>query len=308
MRFGVHLGNFGPAASTHGIVGLAGAADRLGYASVWASDHIVTPQHFDSVYPYPGTVFTPDTAETVFEPIATLAYLAGSTEHVTVGTSVFIAPQRQPLVAAKQFATLDALCGGRVEVGLGAGWMREEFDILGADHRHRGAILDEHIELFQRVWTNTRTEYHGTYVEVPEVRFGPPPVRPGGPPLSIGGNGAVSVDRAARYGVGWHSFRLTPEEIAAGRDRYLAAAQRHGRTPGEVRILMRCNVSYGTADPDRPAWFLSGDTESIGAQVDAYRAAGVTDLIVSPEPGRPVEEGVRTLERLADEIVAERVR
>jgi probable F420-dependent oxidoreductase len=244
----------------------------------------------------------------VFEPIATLAYLAGSTEHVTVGTSVFIAPQRQPLVAAKQFATLDALCGGRVEVGLGVGWMREEFDILGADHRHRGAILDEHIELFQRVWTNTRTEYHGTHVDVPEVRFGPPPVRPGGPLLSVGGNGDVSIDRAARYGVGWHSFRLAPEQIAAGRDRYLATAAQHGATPDEVRILMRCNVSYGTADPDRPAWFLSGDTESIAAQVDAYRAAGVTDLIVSPEPGRPVEEGVRTLERLADEIVAERVR
>lgn len=308
MRFGVHLGNFGPAASTHGIVTLAGAADRLGYASVWASDHIVTPQQFDSRYPYPGTVFTPDTAETVFEPIATLAYLAGRTEHVNVGTSVFVAPQRQPLVAAKQFATLDALCGGRVEVGVGAGWMREEFDILGADHAHRGAILDEHIALFQRVWANTRTEYHGTYVNVPEVRFGPPPVRPGGPLLSIGGNGHVSIDRAARLGLGWHSFRLAPDQVAAGRDRYLATAERNGGTPAQVRILLRCNVSYGTADADRPAWFLTGDSESLAAQVDAYRAAGVTDLIVSPEPGRPVAEGVRTLERLADEIMAERVR
>src|SRR5262245_35387469 len=113
MRYGVHLGNFGAGIEAAEIIGLAAAADRLGYDSVWASDHIVTPETFASTYPYPGTVFTPETASTVYEPLTTLAYVAGATTRVRVGTSVLVVPQRNPLILGKEIATLDALSGGR---------------------------------------------------------------------------------------------------------------------------------------------------------------------------------------------------
>ena len=241
MKFAVHLGNFGGAIPAGDVLTLAAAADRLGYDSVWASDHILTPEQFDSVYPYPGTVFTPETASTVYEPITTLAYVAGATTRVRVGTSVLVIPQRNPLILAKQIATLDALSGGRVEIGVGVGWMREEFDILGAPFADRAGVLDEYLALWQTVWTEAIPEFHGHFVDLPPCRFGPLPAQPGGPPISIGGNSTRSLRRAAAGGWGWHAFRLDPSTTARKVAEFEDYWQAAGRERAALRVIMRCH-------------------------------------------------------------------
>jgi probable F420-dependent oxidoreductase len=304
MKFGIHLGNFGAAVSADHIVGLADAADRLGYESVWVSDHIVTPEVFSSQYPYVGTVFTADAAGVVFEPLVTLAFVAGRTRRIRVGTSVLVAPQRNALIMAKQIATLDALSGGRVEIGVGTGWMREEFEILGARFERRGAALDEYLAAWHCVWTEAKPEFHGEFVDLPMSRFGPLPAQPGGPPISIGGNGARSRRRAAEGGWGWHAFRLAPEEIRGNVAEFARLWEEAGRDRSEMRVLMRCHMDLDTPATDElPAWYLPGPAEHAAAIIDAYEAAGVTELILTPAPGKSSAEATEAMENFAAEFL-----
>jgi probable F420-dependent oxidoreductase len=308
MNYGVHLGNFGAAVDPASIISLAAAAERFGYDSVWVSDHIVTPEVFESQYPYPGTVFTPETGAVVFEPLTTLAYVAGATQRVRVGTSVLVVPQRNPLIMAKQIATLDALSGGRVEIGVGSGWMREEFELLGASFEERGPVLDEYLALWQKLWSEAIPEFHGRFVDLPECRFGPLPAQSGGPPISIGGNTSRSLRRAASGGWGWHAFRLAPEDIGAKINEFRSYWQDAGRQGAELRVLMRCHVDLSMTAADFPAgqppWWISGPHHEATESIAAFAAAGVTDLIVTPAPGKGVSEGISALEEFAASFIS----
>lgn len=308
MRIGIHLANYGPSTTAEGIMGLALAAEELGFDSVWVTDHVVIPATFASVYPYPGTVFTPDTAEITFEPLLTLAVVAGATRRVRVGTSVLIAPQREPLLLAKQLATLDALSGGRVEVGVGAGWLAEEFDVLGAGDRfpRRGAVLEEWIEIFRRAWSEKEPSFEGRHARFPPLRCGPKPVQPEGPPILVGGHGPVTLRRAAQLGDGWMPFRLSPEEVAAGVEKLRALAGSAGRDPAGLQVLMRANVDVGEAEAGaagRPPWHLGGPPEAVAAALRRYREAGLTGLVFTPAPGRPLGEARATMEHLAADVL-----
>ncbi|MGH2820062.1 MAG: LLM class flavin-dependent oxidoreductase, partial [Actinomycetota bacterium] len=153
MRFGIHVGNSGPEATAQSMVAQAKAADDSGYDSVWVSDHVVIPERFRSRYPFRGKPFTPDSVGRYYEPLITLAVLAGATSRVRLGTSVLIIPQRNPLVMAKEIATLDELSGGRVDLGIGAGWLAEEFEALDAKFEGRGSVLEEWLQIFRTVWS-----------------------------------------------------------------------------------------------------------------------------------------------------------
>lgn len=305
MRFGIHLANFGPATSAEGILGLAGAAEELGFDSVWVSDHVVVPASFVSSYPYPGTTFTPDAAATVFEPLVTLAVVAGATNRVRVGTSVLIVPQRNPLVLAKQLSTLDALSGGRLDVGVGAGWLAEEFAVLGAPFAQRGPVLEEWLAIWRRVWSEREPGFEGRHYRFAPVRFEPKPVRPGGPPLFVGGHSAPALRRAATLADGWNAFRLTPDEVAGALPRLHRHAEAVGRDPAALQVLVRVNVdvSETPADPPAPPWQLSGAPGEVAAAIGRYEAAGATALLFTPAPGRPVVEARRNMERLAGEVL-----
>lgn len=316
MRLGFHLTNFGAATTAESILGLAVAAEELGFDSVWVSDHVVVPTEFSSVYPYPGTVFTPDAAGNVFEPLTTLAVVAGATERVRVGTSVLIAPAREPLLMVKQLATLDALSGGRLTVGLGAGWLAEEFEALGAGERFapRGAVLEEWIAVFRACWDpgpgvspekNKEPSFEGRWCSFPPLRADPKPAQPGGPPILIGGHAPVALRRAATLGDGWNAFRLSPEEIATGVERLHAHAEAAGRDPAGLQVVLRANVDLGgeAPGPDAPAWQLGGSPEAVAAAIARYSEAGVDELAFTPAPGRGLAAARETMARLASEVV-----
>src|SRR5690242_12935569 len=177
MKFGVVLPTYPAGATVAGVVAVAKAAERLGFASVWTTDHVVLPP--EQAGPY---------AE-ILEPLLTLAYIAPLTNRVRLGVSVIVVPQRNGVILAKELATLDRLAGGRLIVGVGAGWSEEEFRMLdaGARFRRRGAYLDETLRLWRHLWSTPGEPFQGTFYDLPPVAFGPGPVRPDGPPIWVGG-------------------------------------------------------------------------------------------------------------------------
>ncbi|MEQ9618092.1 MAG: LLM class F420-dependent oxidoreductase [Deltaproteobacteria bacterium] len=201
MKFGISLPNFGKYASRENILKTAVLAEDLGYDSLWVSDHIVIPDSHEGF----GHVF--------LDPITTLGFVAAKTKNISLGTSVLILPYRNPVVLAKMISTLDTLSGGRIIVGAGTGWMRDEFDALGIPFEKRGATTDEYIEVLKELWTRDSPVYKGNYISFSDIKFLPKPLQEPHPPIWIGGGSERAIERAARYGDGWQPVGLTPEGI-----------------------------------------------------------------------------------------------
>ncbi|MBM4246385.1 MAG: LLM class flavin-dependent oxidoreductase, partial [Deltaproteobacteria bacterium] len=221
MRFGIAVPNYGPLATAENMVRLARRAEALGLDSIWVADHLVAPVGVQSIYPFdkspdpkPGDM---GVIEEFYEPLTTLAFLAGTTSRIRLGVSVYVMPYRNPVVTAKTVATLDALSGGRAIFGVGVGWLREEFTALGQDARHRGRVTDEYLEVCRRLWRDEVAEFAGRHYTLPAVRSGPKPVQRPWPPIWIGGNSEAAERRAIALGDGLHLIDLSPGEVAGRR-------------------------------------------------------------------------------------------
>jgi probable F420-dependent oxidoreductase len=255
-----------------------------------------------SIYPYdrrpdarPGDM---GVIEHFYEPLTTLAYLAGATSRIRLGVSAYVVPYRNPVLTAKQVASLDALSGGRVVLAVGVGWLREEFDALGVPFAERGRRTDEYLAICRALWTDDVAAFQGRLVQLPPVRTGPKPAQRPHPPIWVAGNSAAARARAVRLGQGWHAIDLSPEELAplvAELRRDLAAA---GRAPGEVAVSLRKGILPLERAPDRPH-ALYGPPDSIRADVAAYEAAGCNYLVLNLRQARDPD----ALEAGLEEIV-----
>src|SRR2546425_1115896 len=211
MRFGCHLPVYAPAPTRATLVGSARRAEALGYASLWASDHVVLPGRIASRYPYNATGDFPLPPATDFlEPLTALALVAGVTERAALGTTVLVLPHRHPLLAAKMLATLDHLAPGRVILGAGVGWMREEIEALGAPYDRRGAWSDEAIRVMRACWRDERVAHTGEFFRFDALACRPAPAR-GTIPIWIGGH----TPRALRHGSPRQALGPGPRHAAA---------------------------------------------------------------------------------------------
>jgi probable F420-dependent oxidoreductase len=307
MKIGVHLANSGPWAGPDTIAPLGVRAEELGFDSLWVSDHVVVPSRIESVYPYgpPGS-FSPDASQNYFEPFATLAFLAGRTRRVELGTSVLVLPQRQPLLVAKQWATLDALSGGRTILGVGAGWMREEFQALGVDtFDRRGAATDEAIRIYRAAWTQQGdVSFEGEVYRFGPVRFMPKPARTGGPPIWVGGHGRRSIRRAAELGDGWQPIRIGLEELRAATATLHELLDRYGRRPSDVAVSMVLRAYAPGSGPDGEAgdFDLVGRPEEMAEKLRRYAAAGVEHVVLNAFPRESVGPMLEVLELVARDV------
>jgi probable F420-dependent oxidoreductase len=219
MEFGLHLPNAGPFANGADILRVARAAEDLGFHSVWLFDHLFTPTNLESKYPY-----TPDGSYPMlpdfpfYDPVAVMGALAGATERIKFGTRVLIAAYRHPVVLAKELATTDAIAGGRMILGVGAGWMAEEFDAVDVPMDERFARLDEHVALMRQAWQQGTTGHEGRFYSHVEAGFGPQPPQEGSTiPVIVGGHGDAALRRAARWGDGW-AVSAAGDQLAADAD------------------------------------------------------------------------------------------
>ena len=250
-------------------------AERLGFESVWGGEHVIMPTTIESRYPYTRTGKIPASPETLIpDPLIWLAFVAAAAPTLRLGTCILILPQRNPLVLAKELATLDRLSGGRVELGIGIGWMREEFDALGVSWDQRGARNDEYVAAMRTLWAGPHAEFHGEFVDFPQVTCSPRPVQER-IPVVVGGDTPAALDRAARLADGYFpgegdSKRL--EHLIAELHR---AAERHDRDPRSIAV----SAMLAPSNPDPLA--LSQEMSAMGvsrAMVPAFTFGGPEGL------------------------------
>ncbi|MEY4373173.1 MAG: hypothetical protein RL219_1942 [Actinomycetota bacterium] len=246
-------------------------AEQLGFESVWGGEHVILPDVIDSKYPYTADGKIPAEPDTLIpDPLIWLAYVAAAAPSLRLGTCILILPQRNPVVLAKEIATLDRLSGGRVELGIGVGWLQEEFDAIGVPWERRGARNDEYLAAMQALWAGPHAEFHGEFVDFPRVTCSPRPTQ-AHIPIVVGGDTTAAINRAARLADGYFPGEGQPDRLAALITRVRQAAQDHGRDPNSIAI----NAMFGAqmADPVRGAEQLA----EIGvdrAMVPAFFFAG----------------------------------
>lgn len=248
MKIGVHLPQWGGSATRSGVIDVAQAAEAVGLDSVWVADHIVFPVESESRYPYRPDGVPFNIEEGFLEALTQLAVVSGATSRVGLGTSVLVIAMRDPLVTAKVATTVDVLSDGRLQLAVGAGWWREEFEILGQRFDKRGARMDEQMDILRAAWTKPRFSHEGQSYRFPEVSCTPLPVQPGGPPLLVGGMGTAALRRAAQRGDGWHAVGADVDTLREARTRLDEFAWAADRDPKEIIMSTSAGVSR---DPDR---------------------------------------------------------
>lgn len=211
-------------------------AEAVGFDSVWGGEHVIRPDAIKSSYPYTEDGVMPGDAETpIPDPLIWLAYVAAAAPTVRLGTCILIVPQRNPLVLAKELATLDHLSGGRVELGIGVGWLEEEFDALGIPWARRGARNDEYVEAMRALWAGPHAEYHGEFVDFPPATSNPRPVN-GDIPILVGGDTPAAIRRAVRLADGYFPGTTDPAQLASLIEDLGKEAAAADRDPAEIAI------------------------------------------------------------------------
>ncbi|MBI2467514.1 MAG: TIGR03619 family F420-dependent LLM class oxidoreductase [Candidatus Rokubacteria bacterium] len=316
VEFGFHLPGRGPLARPSILARLARKADALGYACITVSDHVVLPTKSSAPYPYsPTGEFPGGSRQDYLEPLALMAWLLGVTRRIRVGTSVLVVPYRNPVVTAKQLATLDALSGGRVIVGCGVGWWPEEFQALAAPpFAERGAVTDEYLQLMKELWTRDEPRFAGKYYHVSDVTMFPKPAQKPHPPIWIGGHTDRALRRVGELADAWHPIglrapaRLTPDEYAEKAQQVRAHAARAGRRSDAILLTLRAPLEIWPRQRTRaPAGVqvqgspLRGPAEKVIRDIRAYTRAGVRFFVFDFTEQDP-KAMVETMERFAEEV------
>lgn len=287
------------------MIRFARAAEDLGYDSVWGSDHVVFPASFESKYPYSetGAFPLPGTVPWV-EEVTALAFVAGATSRVRLGTSILVLPYRNPVMNAKTLAAVDVLSSGRLICGVGAGWMREEAEAMGMPFDDRGVRTDEHIEILKALWTQDEATYKGKYYNVPPVRSAPRPLQKPHPPIWVGGHEPAALRRAARYGDGWHAYRLRADEVAEKSAYIRKKAREYGRDANSIITSVRAPLilSDSSLDVDRA---FSGTNDDLKQQMQAYVDVGVEYVVFEPPLMEGLDCSISACERFATKIAPE---
>jgi probable F420-dependent oxidoreductase len=301
MRLGFSLPVAGAWATLDNLVTVARRAEALRYASVWAFQRLLYAlEPKNEYYGAPGPTW-PKPFERVLDPIVALTYAAAVTERIRLGTSVLITPFYQPAVLAKLLATLDVVSRGRLHVGLGIGWARDEYDAVGVPFRDRGARAEEFLRCLKAIWTDDVVEFHGRFYQVPRSRIEPKPVQRPHPPITLGGYSPATVRRAVTLADGYNGGNVPLDGIAALVAEVRSAASAAGRDPATVEVV--CRGSFRVhATPQGPARrALWGTLDEIRADVARYAAAGVTELFLEAnfDPDIDLDRALESMEALA---------
>jgi len=277
MKFGVMFANVGPMAYAEGAVAIAQAAEAAGIESLWTVEHTIVPAGYQSTYPYSPTGRMPGPEDSdIPDPLIWLTYVAASTSTIRLGTGILILPQRNPIVLAKEVATLDRLSGGRVELGIGVGWLEEEFDALGISFADRGRRTDDYVAALRALWTQDQATHHGTHSSFDNAISRPRPTQ-GSVPIVVGGHSKAAARRAGRLGDGFFPGRGSHEDLAELITVMRATAVEHDRDPDAIEITAGGDGALGSKALD---------------EVKALADLGVSRVIIPPLAFDP--EGQRT--------------
>ncbi|MDD9918840.1 MAG: LLM class F420-dependent oxidoreductase [Rhodospirillaceae bacterium] len=234
MKFGLRYCNAGRYVYPANAVELVQAGEAAGFESAWTVDHVVVPEGYESAYPYSddGKMAGGKNDMPIPDPLIWMAYVAAATSKINLATGILIIPQRNPVVAAKQIATLDLLSGGRTLLGIGVGWLEEEFNAIGVPFGDRGQRTDEYIYAMQELWATDRSTYESDFIKFTDVHSQPKPVNRS-IPIIVGGHSKAAARRAGRLGDGFFPARGASPELI---DLVRRTAEEHGRDPNAIEI------------------------------------------------------------------------
>lgn len=263
---------------------MARTAETLGFESFWCAEHPFIPVRTTSRFPGSPDGVIPEAYSHFIDPFVALARASGTTSRLKLGTGIVLVPERHPLLLAKEVSTLDLFSGGRFLFGIGAGWLREETELMGGDFDHRWSQTRESILAMKELWTKPEAEYHGKYYDFPPVRSNPKPAQTPHPPVLLGGDAPRVLERVVAWGDGWLPNRVTPAELRERRATLDRLARAAGRDPASITI----SVHGQPADRDLIAQFHD---------------AGARRVIVRPATSKSEPEMVRELTRIAEAVL-----
>jgi probable F420-dependent oxidoreductase len=312
MKFGFYLPNHGPTARPEPLAAIARQGDNLGFYCMVAGDHILVPKEIDSPYPYTvGGEFPGGENGEYFEQLTLLTYLAGITSRIRLVPSVMIVPYRPPLLAAKILATLDVLSQGRLILGVGVGWMEEEFQALGSPpFAERGAATNEYLRAFKELWTSDSPSFDGQYCQFSDIQFLPKPVQKPHPPIWVGGHSRPAIRRAAELGNGWHpvgaipAVPMEPEELAQKVATLHRFAERAGRDPAGLDVAMKTPLYDPGTGSGAPRRRFAGTAEQVLQDIQTYSDVGVSHIIFDIR-GADLGQALERLEWFAGDVMAQ---
>lgn len=314
MDFGLMIMARGPGGRAPGLISMARAAEAGGLHMIAINDHVVVPTDINSAYPYSNSGIWPGAAVgECLEMVTAASFIAAATEKIRLLTSVMVVPYRPAVLAAKMLATVEVLSDGRLTVGCGAGWMREEADAMGVPpFTERGRVTDEYIDAFKELWTAEAPRMDGEYVRFNDVVFEPKPLQKPHPPIWIGGEGGAAIRRAARVGDGWYPSNHNPAHLlntpalyAQGAARLNEAADKLGRNGADIHRAylafypVSSKASTGT-DGERPC--LTGSAAAIRDDIGAFAKEGVETIVFSVG-GRELNEILDNIAWLTSEVL-----
>lgn len=273
LRLGLALPQYGPLADPAGVAGFATAAEDLGYESLWVGDRVLTPLEPSDRYPGGGTAEQPYPAEftTFADPFTTLAVAATATRSVRLGTSTLIGPVYQPVLLARALTTLDRLSGGRLDAGLGLGWLSDEYTATGAPWAGRGAQLDTLLDALDALWTGDPAEHTSARWTIKPSKIGLRPVQHPRPPVLLGGFSEPALARVGRRADGWMASWLPRERLVALWNLAQKTAEKAGRDPASLRRVLRLNPKPGTS---------VASVSDVVVVLDEARELGITEAFV----------------------------
>jgi len=299
MQFGLALPHIGPDASREAIVEVAQTAELLGFDSLWALDRLLWPLEPSSAYPGNPHGNLPAVMQNTYDPLTVLTFVSTYARKVRLGTSVLVAAYRSPALLAKMGATLDQLSGGRLILGLGAGWSADEFSAVDQSLSDRRDRTNEYIRVLDTLWTEEEPAFNGEFYRIPKSIFLPKPMQKPRPPIWIGGNSAAALRRAAQFGDGWHpTNRLSASALEGALGSLRDLADRAGRDPKKVALTLRWNALADLTDPSNVKAMIS--------KLRGYREVGVEHVCFDlniPTPCR-IRAMIEAMMRLAWEVVA----
>jgi probable F420-dependent oxidoreductase len=284
MKLGLMFVNSGPFSNPALLAHLAVTAERCGVESMWTVEHVVIPQDYKSPYPYSSSGKIPGGEDvSIPDPLLPLAFAAAVTKTIKLATGVLILPQRHPLYVAKEAATLDVLSGGRAILGIGSGWLEEEFSSLGLDFHTRGARTDESIKSLRALWSEDSASFHGKHFNFGPVKCFPKPIQKGGVPIHIGGHSPAAAKRAGRYGDGFFPALAEIPKLK------------------ELFALMKSEADKAGRDASKIELSCMGRPRV--EELKALEGIGVSRVVIAP-PAFDAEGLTRGLEKLRDDVIA----
>ena len=263
---------------------MAVTAEALGFESFWCAEHPFIPVHTTSRFPGSADGVIPETYSHFIDPFVALARASGVTKRVKLGTGIVLVPERNPLLLAKEIATLDLFSGGRFIFGIGAGWLREETQIMGGDFDHRWSQVRESVLAMKELWTKPQAEFHGTYYDFPPVKSFPKPAQKPHPPVILGGHAKNVLERVVSWGDGWLPNNITPDKLRESRVTLDRLAKDVGRNPSAITI----SVHGQPADRDL---------------IKRLHDAGANRVIVRPTAVKTEPAMATELTRIADAVL-----